>query len=220
MRTRARDPLWWAALAALMVVVAAHFSLVLLYLLPPNPISYAVRGATYAYVVPFFAQNWWLFAPNPSPVDRAAYVRATYLDGGEEKTTPWLGLTEPVIAAVRANRLSSEHFSLLVLLNAIYSLTSDARLLTGDVELRERVIESWRDPIRQPPGLVVLERAGSAALAQTYPGREFGQIQVMLAIRPLPRFPPSDAPEMAAPVDHLVFRPVPFQRVAPWGVGR
>ena len=52
-----RTALWWVTAVALGAWVAMHFTLVLLYSLPANPISQELRGTTGAYIVPLFSQS-------------------------------------------------------------------------------------------------------------------------------------------------------------------
>ena len=209
---------WWTTAIGLVAWVLMHFALVLLVLVPSGALPHSVRGAASAYVDPIFRQSWWLFAPNPPFFDRVAHVRGTYPEDGESRSTPWLPLTEPVIRAVQENRLSSQDAALTVLLHAMYSL-GDAGLMQVSPVVRELLIASWGELAQQPASLIALERAGAAALTAEYPDLAFEQVQVRLTVR---RLPPYAERERAPgePEAELVFRPVPFQDVAPWSPGR
>ncbi len=218
-REAVRLALWWLTAGALATGLAAHFTLVLLHVLPPNPVSAAFRGVTRAWVVPRFAQDWRLFAPTPVVNDCTAYARALYDDGDGEHVTEWLDFSTPVVRAVQRNRLSPRNAVLPMLFTAMYDVTNRAGPRDG--LLRQRLLEEWSDVARQPPSLVVLEASGSAALAAAHPDRAFRHVQVMIAIQPPLPFAERNAPEDERPqAAYLVLPRVPFQPVAAWGAGR
>ena len=103
--SKRRRALWWATAPALGCAVALHFTILLFYNLPPNPISNALLPAINAYVVPLWVQSWWLFAPGPGSSNHVVYVRGIHVDGGRSETTDWINLNGPLIEAVQANRL-------------------------------------------------------------------------------------------------------------------
>jgi Family of unknown function (DUF5819) len=211
---------WWVSAVGLIALSGLHFALVLVSLLPRELIPEAARGAARAYVAPLFVQNWWLFAPNPPALDRRVDIRGTYVVGGERRVTPWLSLTAPVISAVQRNRLSPRNAAWIVVLNAVYSLTGETGPLRLRGGARELILKGWAETPRQPSGLIVLERAGSAALVAAYPGWDFDQIQLRIVVRRLPPFTdrhgqPSEAAE------ELLFPPVSFfGDVVPWNPQR
>jgi hypothetical protein len=214
--TGSRQVPWQVVALCLSTLAALHFLLIVVWLLPTPRVPTMIRAVASAYVTPIFAQNWWLFAPDPPRLERRVDVRAFPKDGEHDAATAWMSLTDPVIDAIRRNRLSPQNGAWIVLLNAMYSLTDER---AGPLRLgggaRDLVLRTWADPARQPTGLVVLHRAGSAALAAAHPGRDFDRVQVRIAIRRLPAF--ADRHAAAALVDVLLFPPVPFARdVAPW----
>ncbi|HUI25390.1 MAG TPA: DUF5819 family protein [Candidatus Kryptonia bacterium] len=216
MSSAARRILWRVTAGALIGWVTAHFTLVVLSLLPLNPIAHAWRGAIDAYVNPVFGQAWTLFSPVPVASDTSAYVRGFYRAGDVEQTTAWVGFTDPLIAAVQRNRLTPLNFPLTVFSKAMASAASLPELFDGDADARERRLDEWTDDAKRPRGLVVLEAGGAAALAAAYPTQQFLRVQVMLAIRPVPRFSEREASATELPTDYVVFRSVAFPAVARW----
>src|SRR4051794_17762784 len=49
----------------LVMVLSIHFGMTLVYLMPLNPIVLRVAPVVDGYMVPWFVQDWHLFAPNP-----------------------------------------------------------------------------------------------------------------------------------------------------------
>ena len=192
--------LWWAAAGAGVLLAAAHFVLVFLWLLPGGPPG--PRALAERYVAPLFAQNWWLFAPDPPAVARAVEVRGIATAGGAAATTAWQPVTAPLAAAVARNRLSPANARWILVLNATYALTEPGGPLRLRGDARELVLRGWSEPRRQPAALVVLERAGALALAAAHPGQPFDRLQVRITVRPLGA--------TAAGGDELRFPPVPF----------
>jgi hypothetical protein len=209
---------WWVTAAGLAGWAVAHFALVLLVLAPWNALPHDLRGTANAYVDPILRQGWWFFAPNPPLSDRRLYVRGTYIEGGDRRTTPWLALSEPVTEAVQRDRLSSHDAVLTVLVHGMHSLTDGALLQLPPVS-RDLVIAGWRNVPRQPASLVALERVGSAALAAEYPELELEEVQLRLTLRRLPSFSDRESPP-GEPEAEFTFPPVPLQDVAPWSPGR
>lgn len=204
---------WWLAAACLTAALGAHFSFVLLHVLPINPISERLGSAARAYVEPAFVQTWTLFAPISPSRDFSVYARGHPTDG--ETPTPWVDVSGPLIDAVHANRLSPLNVALTVISKAVNDVEL-AGLLLGDASERERRIEEWADPERQPRGLIVLQQAGAAALRAVYPDRRFAAVQIMLALRPVPRFSEREEAPSEDATSYLVFRPAPLPEVVPW----
>lgn len=203
-----RRGLWWITAIAALALAALHFTLLLAWLIPSEAAP-GLRRAAQVYVAPVFAQNWWLFAPDPPAVDRRVDVRGTWVQDGEHRSTPWLPLIDPLTAAVQANPFTPRNATWIVVLNATYSLSDPMGPLRLHGGARDLILRGWSDPARQPPALVVLERAGALALAAAYPDRDLEQVQVRLTVRPLPSFADRAAPA-SAPADELLFPPVPY----------
>ena len=80
-------------IAVAVAIVGLHLASVTLAALPPNRYSDATRDQT-AYLNPYFAQNWRLFAPNPISEDRSLLFQAAYIDeDGSPARTAWVDWT-------------------------------------------------------------------------------------------------------------------------------
>ena len=211
-----RDITWWGLASLLALGLVFHFGMVLLSLLPLNPLSYGAHDLIDAYIYPLFAQNWGLFAPNPVSADTVGYARGYYHDGARESTTAWIDFTGPLLDRVRSSRLSPMNLPVTVLSKAMGSTYTETGITDTDASHREVMMAKWEDPGRRPRGWVVLEAAGAAALCALYPKTKFERIQVMINIRPVPRFSKRYDPKAEEPNDYLVFHPSMFPTVISW----
>jgi hypothetical protein len=189
------------------LAVLLHFALVMTVIAVPSAIPEPAQPAVQRYLVPFFAQDWRLFAPSPDVNDYEVYARASYRVGDRVEWTPWTDLLEPLILAVQANRLSPESVRLETVHKAAL-LTNRSAGPFGQVSLgREAVADRWERLEWQPASLVVLERMASVVLADAHPERRFESVQVMLTARLVGAADDQDGGSA------LLFHPVPFQDV-------
>jgi hypothetical protein len=64
-----------------------------LYVAPRNPISAGADKAISSYILPYFDQDWKLFAPDPVKTDPHVLVRAKVVDAkGQQQVTSWLDM--------------------------------------------------------------------------------------------------------------------------------
>ena len=202
---------WWLAAVTLIVGVLLHFSLVIAMMAIPFAVPAEARPAVDRYLVPFFAQDWHLFAPSPDVHDYAVFARGAVRTGERLEWTPWQDLVDPLVRAVQANRLAPEAVSLNLAYKAP-ARTFDAAGAFGHVRIGQEVIaERWRDLEGQPASVIVLERMASAAVGEAHQGRQFELVQVMITARivgPGERADGGDGGQV------LLLHPVPFQQVA------
>jgi hypothetical protein len=201
---------WRIGVFVLPLAVLLHFGLIMLVIAIPAAIPRPVQPIAEAYLVPFFIQDWRLFAPRPDVYDYAVFGRGEYRVGERLERTPWLDLIEPTLTEVQANRLSPASTRLeIVHKAALFTIRAAGPL--GELGIgREAVAERWAKVEQQPASLLVLERLASAALADRYVGRPFETVQVMVTARPVSA---AEAAGVGAGVSALLFRPVPFQDV-------
>lgn len=87
--------------AAAVTVAGLHLVAVTLAALPPNRFSDAAAPRT-AYLAPYFAQNWRLFAPSPVADDREVLFQGAYAGkDGSVQRTPWVDWTDVELDLVR-----------------------------------------------------------------------------------------------------------------------
>jgi hypothetical protein len=207
---------WWVTAIALAVALAVHFSLIVLSILPLNPLSYRCDRAVTAYVDPLFFQRWSLFAPDPIDADNTVFARAYYHDGARELITPWVDLTDPVLERVRALPVTPLNLTVTVLSKATASIFTETGIVGANSAARDAMLKRWEDPAQQPRGLVVLEAAGAAALRGTYPELKFERVQIMISTRMVAPFTKRFDPHAAGEPQYLTLDAAPFPNVIPW----
>lgn len=87
----------------LLVVLVFHFSIILLSVIPFNPITHKTNNIVYSYIDPLFTQTWTLFAPDPIHTNEALQIQLELANG---KTTEWIDATNPLIEKMHANYIS------------------------------------------------------------------------------------------------------------------
>ncbi|MEV8306867.1 DUF5819 family protein [Streptomyces flavidovirens] len=80
---------------ATICVFVAHFAMTALYLTPDNHTKRATAKQVNDYLLPYFDQNWRLFAPDPMEEDLGIMVRARSDDGSAP--TPFMDITTPML---------------------------------------------------------------------------------------------------------------------------
>jgi hypothetical protein len=100
--------LWRAALqlfrAASLLVVCAYLGLVLLHVLPENPLQRQLEPLNRQVVEAFFKQGWGMFAPGPPQVSWTLLARCH----GAQEPSPWLDLTTARTRSARWNPFSMD----------------------------------------------------------------------------------------------------------------
>lgn len=204
-------------------LVGLHFAVTFLWNAPASPIKDAVRSDVSSYMLPFFEQNWSLFAPNPVNAEDEFLVRARVADPqtGEIETTDWRSATELEWRLVhhnpapsRASRLSS---NLHRRMNTLWNRLSDEQqeIVARDyVTTGEADWERLADDLAAAEGaetssrvedFISAERVGAGYATQfakaMWPG-EVTAVQYELRRTPVPRWrdrmaPPPEAPEFS-----------------------
>ncbi|MFK0259610.1 DUF5819 family protein [Streptomyces sp. NPDC090445] len=125
---RARRRALLAAGTAIPLALAFHFGMTALFEMPFNPVKEKYGQEIDSYMLPYFAQDWHLFAPDPIDRDKGVLVRAKKIQpDGSTATTEWVDVTTPTLEKLYGERLwPSREF----------------RVAAGLPQL----LESWRDP--------------------------------------------------------------------------
>ena len=100
------SPRWRLAATLGPLLVLLHFGLVSAVIAAPGTIPVSLQPLVGAYLFPVFSQDWRLFSPRPDVHDYSVYARGAYRTPDGTRTTAWLDLMEPTVAAMQANRLS------------------------------------------------------------------------------------------------------------------
>jgi hypothetical protein len=88
--------------SSVLLVLAGHVSMTLVYLSPPNIAQEHLGSLANGYIKPLFSQNWHLFSPNPGVTTRKFALRCE-ADG---QWSEWFDPIAGLIAEHNANRFS------------------------------------------------------------------------------------------------------------------
>lgn len=89
-------------------LLAVHVTFTVLWNMPRNAVRDDLRPAVADYMLPFFDQNWGLFAPDPTNSNEHIQVRARVRDdAGEIVVTDWFDATAFEIARIRHHPIPS-----------------------------------------------------------------------------------------------------------------
>lgn len=193
---RAYSVSWWMSFVLCGVLLVAHFSVVQLSNMPLNPITLEYGSFVHGYVNPMFDQKWNFFAPHPIDRDISLLVRGQYLDqkSGSLKTTPWVDVTDPLIEALRRNRLTPLALVELGISNAVIGfenrMNKDPRAVveTNGKKMIRPIIPATIDPL----DMDAMKRTGMATLEITFPGIPFKSVGLGLLKHEFPRFTQRD----------------------------
>lgn len=87
--------------------VIFHFTVIILGVIPPNPITVKHNSLIKAYAHPVFTQNWHLFAPDPISSNTTTYLQVKYLDKTHNiVTSEWIDVSTGLVDANKKNPLS------------------------------------------------------------------------------------------------------------------
>lgn len=144
MRTRLRRR-GSVSTVVLAVALAAHFTVVLLSLLPEGPAHSRVERVARWYTDPLFNQDWRLFAPNPVRDDQGTLLRVRYPDGSVSR---WVDPLSPLIAKNHSNPLlATKDLDLLRSVGLLESTWEDPEL----ADRRDRRVAQAPESSRSDP---------------------------------------------------------------------
>ncbi|MBM9463374.1 hypothetical protein JL108_07925 [Aeromicrobium sp. YIM 150415] len=106
----ARSPVRRASAWFLVAIVLAHTAIIALWVGPSTPLRNAVGDERLrSYVMPFFDQNWRIFAPTPRRAAVTFEIRASIEDPttGETSPTDWIDVVEREDDIIRGNMTPS-----------------------------------------------------------------------------------------------------------------
>jgi hypothetical protein len=189
---RWQERIWWIAFWAIGIVMVAHFSLVQLYNMPLSPLKLSLTNQLNEYINPFFSQRWSFFAPTPIDRSYSLVARAQYADGNADhsRTTDWFDVSDPLIDAIRKNRLTPFFDVEIGVSNALISL---ANALPSDPDSTYQkdgrtYIKPQIPAATDPLDMMILRRTALAMLETANPGKTFQQIQLGVVVGVFPRF--------------------------------
>ena len=184
--------LWWAGFAVCGLGLVVHFSLIQISNMPMSAAKLKMASLLDFYVNPYFSQRWNFFAPTPPTFDIVLFARGRYFDPdtGEIETTDWVDVSDALIGALRANRLTSLFHAEISLSNALGHFANDFRKdprafreKDGKKYLRAEIPADI-----DPADMTVMRRTALANLEITYPTITFQSVQLGITVYTLPRF--------------------------------
>ncbi len=215
---RIRRALSGAFALALLCLVAFHFVMTALSLMPDSPLREPLQSLVQRYMSPYFAQNWRLFAPDPEEPSKHLVVACRFAEPGAPDSELF-DVTQPHYAALQKYRLSpaqrlirAQLYPLGVLLQHADAppepALEDSQQLEAELALRARQLEG------REQALGVLGRVASAECQRRYPGASISDVQVLYYRESAPKFSARNAPDARGEVVGMDFGWQPYRRVA------
>jgi hypothetical protein len=172
------------AVSAVFVVVlfCVHFGMTFVYNSPINPIKLRTAGTVAAWIEPYFAQNWNLFAPKPIDENRGMLVRAQVRSpDGRIQVTRFYDMTTPANREAQERRWWPSRAVRLVS-GALQMLTYEDPLALAVQETRTRLLQD-RTAVgsASKPGAQVEQ--GLAGIPPTIAERDYRRRALMLIQR-------------------------------------
>ncbi|MDQ3631091.1 MAG: DUF5819 family protein [Actinomycetota bacterium] len=208
----------------LVALFTIHFAMTFVYNQPLNAVKLRVADTVSAWMHPYFAQNWNLFAPQPINENRGMLVRARLREpDGKARVTRFLDITTPANREAQERRWWPSRRTRLVS-GTLQMLTYEDPVALTIKQTRARLQrEQGRDESAAdgPDGQVQQGLAGipptsaersyrlralnlTARLATLEAAREFGDrveaVQVRVVRHTFPRFSKRDHPDAAGDV--------------------
>lgn len=211
--------------AVLVLVLSIHFGMTLVYLMPLNPIVLRVAPVVDGYMVPWFVQDWHLFAPNPINETHMLLVSCRLQKaGGVMVETAWADVSTPLW-----NTQARERFSAAAWLARPQAYAVQIHFGEGDLLARlerhrtaeDAEINHLADAIRAEEGsrralaTQVLARLGSAYCDQWYGAGQTVAARLCLAALRFPRFSERQLPDADGTLRFYPFAWMPYERVYP-----
>ncbi|MCA9693588.1 MAG: hypothetical protein KC636_28590 [Myxococcales bacterium] len=206
-------------------ILSLHFACTILWVLPANPVQARLGATLSRYILPYFGQNWRLFAPDPSIHTQALLARCRYLDpSGVHQESEWIDVSTPLWEAKYKNRLSPADRLYRVQRAAEIAALGDfdpfvARLReraseTSDpdlVEIISQLDRNTQEEARRHRAL--LARVLSAYCDEIFGPRRTEEVRGRIANLPLPKFSrrhePFDTSQMTViDLDWMTYQPV------------
>ncbi|MEV7419708.1 DUF5819 family protein [Streptomyces sp. NPDC089919] len=128
-------------------LLGLHFAIAAFSQMPITPLKLRYFPRAAAYLEPYFAQNWMLFAPDPLSDDRGVLARARCADRTE---TPYYDVTSRYIQSAQSSRFFPSRMSRLV--------TGNVQQLTGGDPVLSRLREAEKAKKKKPLPLMPQEK--------------------------------------------------------------
>jgi hypothetical protein len=208
--------------------IATHFTLTAAYVAPPSPLKLAMQPAFDAYMEPYFAQRWSLFAPDPVTDMRELLLSCRVRnDAGAIEETPFTDITAPLRAMKARYRLTPADGLARVQSGALHLVFGAPEEITKKaLEVPEEQapdgVKRWREELnedskrKRKEGERMVARIGSAECDRLYGRGRTTQVRVRMAVvLPRPYSARNDA-TVERTVRFKDFDWADYERVAPF----
>ena len=184
--------------ASSLLAVAAYLGLVLLHVLPDNPLQQQLDAVNRQVVGAFFTQGWGMFAPGPPIASWTLLARCH----GPKGSSPWLDLTTQRTRSARWNPLSMD----LRLVSYLHE-TLRAEEVVREQEKAQREAPASEGEERLQRRREKLSgrwaRIGSVACADALGGEAFTGVELKYVLQPLATWATRDRPP-APPTEEVL----------------
>lgn len=207
------------------VTLIIHFGMTLAYLLPLNPIMLRIAPLVDGYMVPWFVQDWHLFAPDPiNETQRLLVSCRLQQTNGLTVETPWMDVSTPLWDIQAHERFSAAAWLARPQSSAIQLYFDQSDLLT---RLERHVSTDDSDgahiadeirlaaDARRAFATHVLARLGSAYCDQWYGTGQTIATRLCLSVLRFPRFSQRQLPDTDGALHFYPFAWTPYERVSP-----
>lgn len=209
--------------ALLVAVLCLHFGMTLVYLMPLNPIALRIAPVVQRYMVPWFAQDWHLFAPNPINETRMLLVSCRLRQtNGTTVETAWVDVSTPLWDAQARQRFSAAAWLGRIQSHAVELYFDPSELLIALERHRtvdDSAVNHLADTIRSVQSMRralatrVLARLGAAYCDRWYGAGQTVATRVGLLVLRFPRFSQRQLPDSDGQLRFYPFAWMPYERV-------
>ncbi|MCI0569484.1 MAG: DUF5819 family protein [Myxococcaceae bacterium] len=168
--------------AGSLLLVVGYVTLVLLYVLPENPLKRQLQPVLRIVVGRLFHQRWGMFAPSPPRAEMTLLARC--LRPGW--ASPWIDLTSSLKGNRGTSWCSADHRLLAYLLEI---LRRELRMRERDTAQAEHSADDARSSVKRLELDVRMAHIGSVACADVLAGQPFERVELKYRQVPLALWP-------------------------------
>lgn len=174
-----------AVVSILWILLATHFLVVFIYLLPSNPVNHQYKRQIDGYVNPLFSQRWTLFSPNPGNSNQTIWVQFTIYNKNKTTQSSWIDIVTPLLEEKRTyfwtptqrplKFLSSCYASIIDMRANTWDASKRIDSLRGDTARIEQLIQQYVDGTDGHHGIMCYSRQ---VFSRMYPRQRFDSVYV------------------------------------------
>ena len=166
-------------------ILSIHFLIVILNVMPMNPISNKHKKDINEYMQPLFVQNWHLFAPDPVSHNESIQIKVGIKD---EIQSDWIDITTPLIDEMHKNYFSPLNRMARISTGVISEVTGEEELV---LDYRKKLEESndKKEVVKEldkqreekfKQSEIILYRYGSSYAKYLFPNEAIEDIEIRI----------------------------------------